>query len=632
MAAKVFALGRGFVCAVLAGAGALLGMAAPSVAGNVVIQEIYGGGDNGGATYNFDYVVLYNRSSAAVPIAGWSVQYASATGNFGTASLKVDLPTGALPLEPGQFYLVRLGSNNTGVGAALPVTPDVTSGSNTTPQISPGQGKIALVRNTTLLPVVACPLGNPDIEDFIGYGATANCFEGAAPGATGNATTSTFRRNVSDGCIDTDQNGADTIGAAPVCRNTTIFAYCSVACCSAGGNCTVVASPSACNGSVFANATCIPNPCPQPGLGACCFNQNCFTVAQAQCLAQGGVYHGDGTTCLNRNCGTGACCSQAGGCGQTATAIACTANGGTFLGFGTSCNPNPCADPRGACCTATGCIILTQTICENQGNHYAGDNVGCGAVNCDTGACCSTQGVCTQVVIAAACTQGGGTFLGLGVPCLPSPCAPTTGACCSNAGACSQVALAAQCNGIFRGIGVACGADTCKGACCDTSNACTITGQGGCTGTFIGLGTVCNPSPCPITPPGACCLGNGSCTSVADAAACGGRFLGSGSTCGANTCAGVCCAGSVCLTITPNQCNALPWSLFVPTQLTCPGTLTSPCCKSDFNHVGGVGVQDIFDFLAAWFNSSPLCDIDGDSTVAVADIFAFLAAWFAGGC
>ena len=54
-------------------------------------------------------------------------------------------------------------------------------------------------------------------------------------------------------------------------------------------------------------------------------------------------------------------------------------------------------------------------------------------------------------------------------------------------------------------------------------------------------------------------------------------------------------------------------------------------CPADFNGQGGVSVQDIFDFLSAWFTVSPTADINGDRNVTVQDIFDFLAHWF-GGC
>ena len=52
--------------------------------------------------------------------------------------------------------------------------------------------------------------------------------------------------------------------------------------------------------------------------------------------------------------------------------------------------------------------------------------------------------------------------------------------------------------------------------------------------------------------------------------------------------------------------------------------------RSDFNGDGAVTVQDIFDFLAAWFAHSPSADFNNSGTVTVQDIFDFLSAWFAG--
>ena len=48
---------------------------------------------------------------------------------------------------------------------------------------------------------------------------------------------------------------------------------------------------------------------------------------------------------------------------------------------------------------------------------------------------------------------------------------------------------------------------------------------------------------------------------------------------------------------------------------------------ADFNCGGGISVQDIFDFLAAWFAGDPTADVGGDG-VTVQDIFDFLVAWF----
>lgn len=55
----------------------------------------------------------------------------------------------------------------------------------------------------------------------------------------------------------------------------------------------------------------------------------------------------------------------------------------------------------------------------------------------------------------------------------------------------------------------------------------------------------------------------------------------------------------------------------------------APTCVADFNGVGGVSVEDVFDFLQAWFGNDPRADLNGDG-LGVQDIFLFLEAWFAG--
>ena len=53
-------------------------------------------------------------------------------------------------------------------------------------------------------------------------------------------------------------------------------------------------------------------------------------------------------------------------------------------------------------------------------------------------------------------------------------------------------------------------------------------------------------------------------------------------------------------------------------------------CPADFNNSGAVGVQDLFDFLGAWFARLPAADSNGSGAVTVQDLFDFLAVWFAG--
>jgi hypothetical protein len=59
-----------------------------------------------------------------------------------------------------------------------------------------------------------------------------------------------------------------------------------------------------------------------------------------------------------------------------------------------------------------------------------------------------------------------------------------------------------------------------------------------------------------------------------------------------------------------------------------------PCCYANYNKLGGITVQDIFDFLTDWFSNSPNANVEGNGVAipTVQDIFDFLTAWFSAGC
>lgn len=51
-------------------------------------------------------------------------------------------------------------------------------------------------------------------------------------------------------------------------------------------------------------------------------------------------------------------------------------------------------------------------------------------------------------------------------------------------------------------------------------------------------------------------------------------------------------------------------------------------CPADFNNSGAVTIQDIFDFLAAYFSQDLSADFNGSGDITVQDVFDFLAAYF----
>lgn len=57
---------------------------------------------------------------------------------------------------------------------------------------------------------------------------------------------------------------------------------------------------------------------------------------------------------------------------------------------------------------------------------------------------------------------------------------------------------------------------------------------------------------------------------------------------------------------------------------------TTPDCIADFNDSGSVSVQDLFDFLGAYFANDPRADVNTSGAVSVQDIFDYLGLYFAG--
>ncbi len=198
-----------------------------AVSPDIVISQVYGGGGNTGAIYTHDFVELFNRGTTAVSLAGWSVQYASATGtgNFGATSTQLtELPN--VSLQPGQYYLVQEAAG-AGNGVALP-TPDLIDGSPIA--MSATGGKVALVNQATTLgcngsSTPCTPDQLAKIIDLVGYGG-ANFYEGS-PTPTLSNSTAASRNN--GGCNDTDNNLVDFTVAAPSARITsTPLNACSV--------------------------------------------------------------------------------------------------------------------------------------------------------------------------------------------------------------------------------------------------------------------------------------------------------------------------------------------------------------------------------------------------------------------
>ncbi|WP_233575309.1 ExeM/NucH family extracellular endonuclease [Cellulomonas sp. PhB150] len=186
----------------VAGAGAASAAVSPSAP--VIINEVYGGGGNGGATLKQDFIELYNPGASPVSLAGWSVQYASASGtSWATTAL-----TGSIPAH--SHYLV---AEAVGAGGSVDLpTPDAVG----TIAMGASAGKVALVNATTALACGSTCSTAASVIDFVGFGA-ANDKAGTAPTPATSATNSASRNAQH---VNTADNGADFTTGTPTPQNS----------------------------------------------------------------------------------------------------------------------------------------------------------------------------------------------------------------------------------------------------------------------------------------------------------------------------------------------------------------------------------------------------------------------------
>jgi hypothetical protein len=180
----------------------------------LVISQIYGAGGNTGASYNTDFVELFNGTGSSISLTGYTLQYASATGTFNN-SLTL---TGTI--ASGRFFLISLATGAT--GAALPVAADQSS--TNTINLAAAAGKVALANSTTVVTFAGAAGSNTfssNVVDFVGYGTTANAFEGTAAAPAPSTTTAIVRAlfgtpvgTPASNFVDSNNNGSNFIVTA----------------------------------------------------------------------------------------------------------------------------------------------------------------------------------------------------------------------------------------------------------------------------------------------------------------------------------------------------------------------------------------------------------------------------------
>jgi hypothetical protein len=173
----------------------------------VKIAAVYpGGGSNTPNTYLRDYVVLHNTGGSSVSLNGTSLQYGSATGNYGATAGNVLAFSSAHEIGPNGYFRIQCGAEGT-ANPALPAPPSVNAIALSM-GLAAGAGKLAFVNQSAALNSKPT-LPNVLILDAVSYGSADNAEGGqsANNGVNLTATLAIFRKG--NGSVDTNNNKDD---------------------------------------------------------------------------------------------------------------------------------------------------------------------------------------------------------------------------------------------------------------------------------------------------------------------------------------------------------------------------------------------------------------------------------------
>lgn len=228
-----------------------------------------------------------------------------------------------------------------------------------------------------------------------------------------------------------------------------------------------------------------------------------------------------------------------------------------------------------------------------------------------TGACCRDDGVCIDNQTFTNCFQVGGYYAGDNSTCISNACGPN-GACCVN-GVCDLGESLAHCvNADFGAWFPACGDPECNptGACCLGGGQCIEQTQNLCFqngGTFLGSGSTCVAETCQ----GACCLPNyGPCVGMTetDCTINEGQFNGIGTFCNGFYCPAACCLAGFCQELTPYDCFQSE-GVFVGGPCSKAGciTPTGACCRFDGSCDDNIDFGLCVEFGGAYAGDGSTC-------------------------
>ncbi len=186
------------------------------VVGQLIINQVYGGGGQSALGYKYDYVELINTSSVAVAYPNVYLFVGFYSGSHTT----VTVPAVTIPSKG--FYLIRFAGSPSNLGTDL-TTQDFDAGNVALPGGNSGDDAVGVVMLYSVNPnnPISCNV-TTGLLDKVSYGGFlwTNCFEGS-PSYLFTDGTHALERRVFEGYVqDSDNNYSDFTLVAPNPRNS----------------------------------------------------------------------------------------------------------------------------------------------------------------------------------------------------------------------------------------------------------------------------------------------------------------------------------------------------------------------------------------------------------------------------
>jgi hypothetical protein len=176
---------------------------------NLVISQLYTRGGEANASYQNDFIEIFNRGTEPVDMNNYGLHISTISGPIPTSIFIRLFSSVGIVVPAGRYRLIKLKGDGVG-GQPLP-TPDF--------DLSNAPGPVPINLNSTTGLVVlltpngsfqGCPsLQSTGVVDYVGYGATSVCYEGAAGPAPAPALATDSLMRFGGGCTDNNLNASD---------------------------------------------------------------------------------------------------------------------------------------------------------------------------------------------------------------------------------------------------------------------------------------------------------------------------------------------------------------------------------------------------------------------------------------